>query len=185
MNKWLILLIPFLLCCSPKVVSYVNEKAAFKNYETFRIVSAKAESTNVTPENTQIFDLIKENILNQMERREYQLSNISPDLTLRYEVTSSARVETNTNRPSAFYPSYRIYSRTIYESIILIELINENKKLVWQGSYDLRQEKKEKKASRAIEKAVGHIFTTFPYKARSNQTFDELKTLEKKTKNKK
>lgn len=184
MKKWLVLLLPFLLCCSPKVVSYLNDKAAFKNYETYRIVSAKIESRNVTPDNTLIFDLIKENIQNQMEKRAYKLSNISPDLTLRYEITSSTRVETNTNNPSPFYPSFRINSRTIYESILLIELLDQNKKLVWQGSFDLSQERKEKKASRAIEKAVGYIFTTFPYKALSSNQFDELKTIEKKQKKK-
>ena len=176
MKKWLLLCL-IALGCNPKIVSYLNEKAPFDQFETYRLVSAKSDSKNITPENTQIFDLIKKNIHDQMSERSYQLSNVTPDLILRYEVLASTRVENNVNNPNRFYSPFQVNSRTIYESSLLLELLDQNKKLVWQGSYDLKQEKKEKKASRAIEKAVGYIFTTFPYKALSNQTFDELKTL--------
>ncbi|MEQ8904182.1 DUF4136 domain-containing protein [Ekhidna sp.] len=183
MNKWLLVSIILLSSCSPKVVSYLNTKAPFKQYETYRVVTAKADSKNITPENTLVFDLIKEHIHNQMRARDYEQSNVSPDLTLRYEVTSSTRVESNNTQNNPFYfQPYQITSRTIYESIILLELFDSNKKLVWQGSYDLRQEKKEKRVSRAIEKAIGYIFTTYPYKANSNQVDESLKTFEKKKK---
>jgi hypothetical protein len=183
MNKWSLVFIILLSGCNPKVVSYLNPKAQFKQFETYRIVTTKADSKNITPENTLVFDLIKENIHNQMNTRSYEQSNISPDLTLRYEVTSSARVESNNNQNSPFYyQPYQITSRTIYESIILLELFDAKQKLVWQGSYDLRQEKKEKRVSRAIEKAIGFIFTTYPYRAKSNQVDESLKTFEKKKK---
>lgn len=174
MRLWIITLL-LLTGCSQKIVSYVNEKAAFKSFESYRLVSAKSDSKNVTPENTLIFDLIKENIRSQMDRRDYKLSNVSPDLTLRYEVTSSTRVEnTNPGDPRFFNPAFPINTRTIYESIILLEIVDQKKKLVWQGSYDLRQLKKEKKASKAIEKSIGQVFTTYPYKALSGDIHDEL-----------
>lgn len=167
-----------LVGCSPKIVSYVNDKASFKEFETYHLVSAKAVSNNVAPENTLIFDLIKDNILQQMDRRDYKQSNVSPDMVLRYEITSSARVErNNTGDPRLFNRPFQLNSRTIYESIILLELLDANKKLIWQGSYDLKRQKKEKKASKAIEKAIGYIFTTYPYKALSGKEHEELKQL--------
>ena len=181
MKKWSLLFIIVTFGCNPKVVSYLNPKAKFGQYETYRIVSAKLESKNVTPENTLILDLIKENIHKQMQVRAYERSNISPDLTLRYEIASSTRVENRTSQNNPYYfPQYQINSRTIYESVLLLELLDTNQKLVWQGSYDLRQEKKEKKASRAIEKAVGYIFTTYPYRALSKDIDEALKTFDKK-----
>ena len=177
MKKWHILLLIFISACNPKVVSYVNQKAKFKDFETYRIVSAKADSKNVTPDNTLIFDLIKDNIHNQMKIRSYQPSNISPDLTLRYEVTSSTRVETNTNQMGPYsYP--QISTRTFYESVLLIELFDSNQKLVWQGSYDLKQMRKEKKTTIAIEKAIGYIFTSYPYRALSSKMDESLTTFE-------
>ncbi len=178
MRNWLLVLILIGGSCSPRIVSYVNLKAPFKSFETYRLVSAKLESKNVTPENTRIFDLIKENIHQEMSRRNYQTSNVSPDLLLRYEVTSNARVETSTVQDPFLFSPTQINSRTIYESVLLLELVDQNKKLVWQGSYDLRQQRKEKKMTRAIERAVGYIFTTYPYKAQSGNVIEELKSID-------
>ncbi|MEQ9468116.1 MAG: DUF4136 domain-containing protein [Ekhidna sp.] len=183
MKKWFAITLIVLTGCSPKVVSYLNPKAKFKTYETYRLVSAKLDSKNVTPENTLVFDHIKENIHSQMKTRGYQLSNVTPDLTLRYEVTSSTRVENNTSQNNFYsYPGYQITTRTIYESVLMVELLDTNNKLVWQGSYDLRQQRKEKKVPAAIEKAVGYIFTTYPYEALLNSPNEELRTLESKKK---
>lgn len=180
MKRWPLLLFILVTSCSPKVVSYVNERAHFSQFATYRLVSAKSESKNVTPENTTIFDLIKENIHQQMARRGYEESSVTPDLTLRYEVTSNTRVEINNSQVNPyFYQPFPITTRTIYQSILLLELFDSNKKLVWQGSYDLRQEKKEKKVAKAINRAVGYIFTTYPYRALSGEADESLKTIEK------
>ncbi|NQZ77401.1 MAG: DUF4136 domain-containing protein [Ekhidna sp.] len=177
MKNWFILLL-LLGGCSQKIVSYVNPKASFGSFETYRLVSAKAESKNVSPENTMVFDLIRENINRQMDIRSYKLSNVAPDLTLRYEITSSTRVENNNAAdPRFFNPGFNTNTRTIYESVILLELMDQKRKLVWQGSYDLKQQKKEKKASKAIEKAIGYTFTTYPYKALSKDVQENLKEL--------
>lgn len=175
MNKWILLALITLSGCSPRIVSYINSKAKFSQFETYRLVSTKAESKNITPESTLVFDLIKENIHREMSRRIYKQSNISPDLTLRYEVTASKRIEIDNNQVGPFYNPPT--SRTIYESILLVEIFDQGKKLVWQGSYDLGQQKKEKKVSKAIEKGVGYIFTTYPYNAKSGKEDEALKTL--------
>lgn len=181
MKKCAILLVVLVASCSPKVVSYLNPKSKFGRYETYRIVTTKAESKIVHPENTLIFDLIRENIQSEMDKRSYKLSNVSPDLTLRYEVTSSTRTETNTNQSSLYF-NPQVSSRVIYESVLIVELLNQNKKLVWQGSFDLSQQRREKKISAAIQKAVGHIFTTYPYRALTTREDESLKTFERKSK---
>ncbi|MEO9871304.1 DUF4136 domain-containing protein [Ekhidna sp.] len=180
MKKWFLILLA-VGACSPKIVSYVNSKADFKNFETYRLVSAKLESKNVTPESTLLLDQIKENIHNQMSKRNYQKSSVSPDLTLRYEISSSTRVESS-NQTSPYFSRNQFSSRTIYESVLLLELFDQKKKLVWQGSYDLKQERKEKKATRAIEKAVAYTFTSYPYNALSSQQDEALKIVVKKKK---
>ena len=186
MKKWMFILILACSACNPRIVSFVNSKAKFGSYETYRLVSAKTESKNVKPENNQIFDLIKQNIHAQMERRDYQLSNISPDLTLRYEVTSNTRVEiNNATQANPYYFQQPVTSRTIYESILLLELYDTKEKLVWQGSYDLKQERKEKKVAQTIERAVNYIYTTYPYRAKSSRVDESLKTIDKRKKKKK
>ncbi|WP_436516548.1 DUF4136 domain-containing protein [Ekhidna sp. To15] len=181
MKKWFFLTFVIIASCNPKVVSYVNSKANFSQFETYRLVTTKAESKTFTPENTLIFDLIKKSIRMEMDKRDYIVSNVSPDLTLRYEVTASTRFETNSNQVGPYYAP-QVNTRTIYESVLLMELYDSKKKLVWQGSYDLRQQKKEKKASKAIEKGVGHIFTSYPYRAKSAKIDEALKTIENKKK---
>lgn len=177
MKKWLALLLVILASCSPKTVSYVNTKARFGDYETYRIVTAKAESENLDASNNQVLDMIKANIREQMKLRDYVESNIDPDLVLRYEITSSTRTETRSSSTYLYTP--RLDIRTIHESILLLELLNRNNKLVWQGSYDLKQEKKEQKTSRAIKNGIGYIFTTYPYRAKTRQPDEALTTFEK------
>lgn len=177
-NRFFLIFLAF-SACTPRIVSYVNPKAKFAQFETYRIVTTKAVSKVVNAENTLVLDLIKESIQNEMTRRSYEISSITPDLTLRYELTSSTRVENNTNQIGPYYQP-QVNTRTIYESVLLIELYNQKKKLVWQGSYDLGQQRKEKKASKAIEKGVGHIFTTYPYRAKSSEVDESLQTLQNK-----
>ena len=185
MKKWMLILILATSACNPRVISFVNSKAKFGSYETYRLVSAKTESQNVKPENNQIFDLIKQNIHDQMEKRDYKLSNISPDLTLRYEVSSNTRVEiNNATQTNPYYLQQPVTSRTIYQSILLLELYDTRNKLVWQGSYDLKQEKKEKKVAQTIERAVNYIYTSYPYRAKSSRMDESLKTFDKKKKKK-
>ena len=124
------LLLLVTISCSPRIVSYVNPKSKFKSFESYRLVSSQLSSKNVNPENSLIFDLIKENIHNEMDRRKYKTSNISPDLLLRYEITSNTRVQTNTTQDPFLITPTQVNSRLIYESVLLLELYDQNKKLI-------------------------------------------------------
>lgn len=185
MKKWLFLIsILLLFGCSPKAISYLNTEAEFDEFTSFRVVSVKLEGRKVEPESTKLFEDIKTQIISQMKARSYEQSSISPDLTLRYELSSTTRTEQNSNsnnfNNTFGYPNYSSSSRNIYESILLLELYDSEKKLVWQGSYDLKQEKKVQKASVAIKNAVDIIFTSYPYKAGSKEIHQELTSTKKK-----
>lgn len=165
-----------LLGCSQKIVSYINTSATFDQFQTYRIVSPRLN--NQANESALAYKHLVSNIEKAMTKRDYQKSSIVPDLTLRYELTASTNVETTTTR-SPIYPVYRIDSRTIHQAIILLELTDQNKKLVWQGSYDLKQEKNEKKIEKVIEKAIEKIFTTYPYRALEKHPDPTLTNLKK------
>lgn len=185
MIKWLSLFLIFsLFSCSPKVISYLDSDANFANFNSFRIVSAKLEGRKVEAESMKMFNEIKLEIVNQMLDRSYSQSNITPDLTLRYELNSSTRsMQSNDNNDfnnPIGYPNFSPTRRTIYESIILLEIYDANKKLVWQGSYDLKNEKKEQKASKVIKNAIEQIFTTYPYVAGNREIQQELTSTKKK-----
>jgi len=168
-----------LVGCNQRVVTYLNPKSNFGSFESYRVVSPKLDNSKLNKESNLVYDLIKEGIALEMAKRNYEKSTVSPDLTLRYELTSSTRVQTSTNQ-SPFSPFYQVNSRTIHEAVLLLELYNEQKKLVWQGSYDLQQERKEKRVRKVIENAIGRIFTTYPYKALQKEPDPTLSKFEKR-----
>lgn len=184
MKKWLIPVLSVLIIgCNPKVVSYQNPKASYSTFETYRVVSPKIDNNQIDKETVTIFNTIRGTIEGQMSKRGYSLSSISPDLTLRYELTSGTRVQTSTQQ-SPFFRAPMVNSQTIIESFLLLELYNQKQKLVWQGSYDLKQERKERKATIVVENAIARIFTTYPYKALESQPDPSLTIYEKKKKKK-
>ena len=163
-NRLFILIISFLISCSPNVVTFTNPKARFQNFSSYRIVNVKIGKRKLPPEATELLGDIESRIKMEMEeRRNYVSSNIDPDLILRYELVSNTRTDQSNTRNSIFFdPSFN--TRVVYESVILIELL-ENKRLVWQGSYDLTQSRREARNENTINKAISLIFTTYPYKA--------------------
>ena len=179
MLKWTsIVLIVLISGCSQRIVSYSNPKANYQSFETYRMINPKLDN-KLGEETSYGYELIKAQIKAEMERRGYQESSVAPDLILRYEITSSTRVQTTTSQ-SVFFPVFQVNSQTIHEGVLLLELNDENRKLVWQGSYDLNQERREKQIKRVIENAVGRIFTTYPYRARQRKPDEELAEFKKK-----
>jgi len=173
-----LLFVSTLISCNPKVVTYTNPKARFQNFSSYQIVNVKIGKRKLPPEATELLGFIESQIKLEMEeRRNYAPSNIDPDLVLRYELVSNTRTERNTNNSIFYSPSFS--SNVIYESVILIELLN-NKRLVWQGSYDLTQSRRETKNENAVKKAIGFIFTTYPYLAGKAVPDPTLTTKKKK-----
>ena len=180
MNKYLIALaIVPLFGCSSKVVSYVNSKSNFKSFATYRMVNPKVDKSQLADDSNLVFQTIKSAISEEMSKRSYKPSAVSPDLTLRYELASTTRVQTNAVR-DPFNPFSQFTSNTIHEAVLLLELYDIKKKLIWQGSYDLRQERREKRMTKVINNAVAKIFTSYPYKANDHRPDPSLMEFKKK-----
>lgn len=167
------------LGCSPRIVSYTNSNANFRGFETYLMINPKLDS-KIGNETSVGYELIKEEIRKEMKIRGYEESTVAPDLILRYEVSSSTRVQTSTSQ-SFFNPVYQINTRTIHEGVLLLELKDQRKKLVWQGSYDLNNERKEKRIKKVLENAVGRIFTSYPYRAAQKDPDEDLSEFKKKS----
>lgn len=170
--------------CSQKVVSFLDDAARFETFESYRIVSASISSEKQNSSETAIYNIIIAELSKEMDKRNYELSSVDPDLTLRYELASVVNTPTNTNRISPFNLSPQLSSRTIYEYVLLLELKDDKNKLVWQGSYDLNQQRKETKTAKVFQKAIGETFTTYPYEAANAAKQERLMKVEKKEKNK-
>lgn len=148
-------------------MTYFNEEVKFQNFSTYRILSTKVDRTNLSKKGYIILDLLEFSIREKMRVRGYQESNLSPDLILRYEISTN-QYATNTNS-SPFTPN------TSMKSIILLDLTDaEKKKMFWQSSYDLKQQQKKHKKEHATEDAISEIFYSFPYRAGQSEMDPKL-----------
>ncbi len=166
------LFIAFLISasCTPKAITYLNEQVPFQTYNTYRILNTKLDRTNLSKEGRNIIDVLEFSIRKKMNDRGYQESNLSPDLILRYEISTN-RYTTSSSKASPFTPT--VSTKTYMESIILLDLTDtKKKKMFWQSSYDLKQQRKMIKKEQATEDAISEIFYSFPYRA-SQRKIDE------------
>lgn len=175
MTKWLFCLLALLLFqCSPKVVNFTNPKIDFSQFKTFRVINYKTDNSQLSHNNRPIYQLLESQISSEMNRREYALSNINPDLLVRYELISNQ----NTQTQSSNYGYYTIPMMTISHfitSVLLVELIDiETKTIVWQASVDLNQLNRNSDHQKIIESAVRHIFNTYLRMAGTNNEYQNL-----------
>ena len=170
--KQLSILILISFSCAPKAITYLNEEAKFQNFQTYRILNTKLDRTNLSKDGRDILDLLELSIRAKMKERGYQESNLSPDLILRYEISTNRNTSSNADS-NPFTPS--VSNRTYMESIILIELSDAHpKKMFWQSSFDLKQQKKELRREQATEDAISEIFYSFPFRAGQRKTDPKL-----------
>lgn len=174
-NHYLIILCLLSFGCStPKVVKYLDSDLDFSQYQTYRLINYKSEDKSYDEEGLALFMQIEEAINNNMQEKGYEPTS-KADLVARYEIVSTTATENNRgydpygyNR--SYYDPYRTWNNRKYiEGVILIELRDKKrKKLVWQGSLDLKYAKKEE-PKETLTKAINHIFDTYPYRAGSNE----------------
>ncbi len=180
--KYRLLLLMFvaLTACNPRVITFLNPKATFENFQNYHLVNVKISKRKLPPEASQLLGVLEAHIKYQMEtQRGYRPSNSNPDLVLRYELVSSARTDTETNPVAYNQFPMATGNRVVYESVILLELYH-NKALVWQGSYDLTHSRKKDRNESTIKKVIDFIFTTYPYRAGNGQPDSSLTVKKKK-----
>ena len=174
------LLVSMLSCKSTqRVVKYVNENADFENYHTFSLVHYKTGKKELTDQGKSFLNEIESEITGIMEERGYQKAS-KGDLILRYETISG--INTTTNAPN-YYGNPYLYdpydpmnqrrTQKHLVGLLLIELKDsETKKLVWQGSVDLKYSNDEAANRDLVVDSIHRIFSTYPYKAGSKQPLD-------------
>ncbi len=179
MKFQLLLTVILFSSCTPKIVHYLNDEAKFKDLNTYRLVNIKIDKDNLSAAAAQFLNQIESRIHYQMEnKRSYEASNINPDLILRYEFISNTNAQfTQTNNLFFQFPSNNF--QIIYESVILLELL-QNNKLVWQGSFDMRQSGRKEKINQRINNAIDWIFTTYPHQAGNSEIDPNLTRINKK-----
>lgn len=166
-----IILLFFLISCSPKVISYVSERASFSQYNTYYLLNTKktgsASGDDITPR-------LEQAIKSNMGYRGYEEDLEMPDLLLRYELISSTRSEVNvTGSPYSYVGN--ISYRTFNESILLLELKDrKTDKLVWQASIDMRDHSDIRKKKDPLRSAVNKLFETYLYRAGQAQKDETL-----------
>ena len=154
----------FFCFCSPRVIQYQNEKANFVNYRSFYILNSKSDHLNVA-ESNEVNNRIKPFIIDEMNRRGYEIDSENPDLILRFEIIYGSE-NTNNSNLSGFNMVY--YPRTSNNIVgaVLIELIDNNtNKLVWQSSIDADNAMKKRKEKDPFKKLVIRLFNTYLYQA--------------------
>ena len=160
--KQLSILLLVTFSCAPKAITYFHEETDFRNFQTYRILNTKLDRTNLSKDGRDILDLLEFSIREKMKERGYQESNLSPDLILRYDISTNPNAPSNRNNESSRSVDNRIY----LESIILVELSKTRpKKMFWQSSYDLKEQRRELRHEQATEDAISEIFYSFPYRA--------------------
>lgn len=163
---WLLFAFIGFVSCSPKPLSYLNEKGVpLQHFQTYRLLNTKVERTNLSKDGREILSILEESIREKMAERGYEESNLEPDLILRYEITTNQQMETSTSA-GPFGPP--VTSRTYMESLIIVDLMDASKrKMFWQSSFDLRKQTKDLRQEQATEFAVSEIFYSYPYRAGS------------------
>lgn len=179
MKYFLILLTSLLLSCSPKVIHFINDSAPFAKYKSYAVINTKSNNTTKSSDTNDLFEIIEESIVSQMNRRGYIGPKSVSDVVIRYELIRSKKTVINNVNPIAAQDLNFIapLSTTSYiEGVLLVEMIDiSSKKTVWQASLDLGENKRRQGDKETIDMAVSKIFDTFLYKAGSNQINEAIK----------
>ena len=168
----------FLVACSASnVIQYLDEEANFKDYHSFKIINYKNDNKAYSAEGNAFVDSVEFYINGQMKHRAYEEA-VRPDLMVRYELISGVESEVDYGNSnfyggrtfySPFYDPYYYGPRETrhIEGILLLEIKErKTKKLVWQGSLDLKYSKKKKDSNLGLmQDAIITIFETYPYMA--------------------
>ena len=123
--------------CATKVVSIYNSDIANNKPNTFLIIPA-SESTSLSADNKKLDSKLLTVIRNGLELKGLKDSAI-PDLYVSYIIsvhTSSETQQDSYSRYNRYYYSYpyNYSTRNYKEGVLIIDIKNDDGKLIWQGS---------------------------------------------------
>ena len=136
-NYLLVIIILMLSGCAPKIVGIYNYSAINKTPATY-IVHPPDKYASLSIDNQRIDSLLQVVISNSLELKGLRQSSL-PDLNVSYIInvhTSSVTQQDNYNPYNRYnYDYYYNYSTRNYkEGVLIIDIKNDDKILVWQGS---------------------------------------------------
>lgn len=170
----------------PHVKADYDHATNFAAYKTFAIVSPPGTEIDGYP--AEITDTFRKAVRAEMEKRGYKYSESNPDLLVNFSAMLAKKTghDTLDKQEVGYYgyrqgervPVYKTWSTYTYdkgtkeyvEGTLNIELIDAKaKQLVWEGVAIGEVRSKTLKAedpSPQIEKAIGHVFAKYPFKAK-------------------
>ncbi|WP_420581463.1 DUF4136 domain-containing protein [Reichenbachiella sp.] len=170
LTSWLFILFVLQSCSSPKVIKFLNTDLDYSQYHTYRLIHYKSDDKSYAAEGMTFYTEIENAIEQNMATKGYQPAD-RPDLITRYEIVSTTATETRNQNYDPYRYNYYIPPTTkkYTEGIVLIELRDrKRKKLVWQGSLDLKYTMKGG-AKLNLLTSINRIFESYPYQAGSNK----------------
>ena len=161
----------FISCGPVKVVSYQTPNTDFSQYSSYGILSNENFSANNIKER----DKLEGAIINEMDDRGFLFAE-KPDLLIDYQIIIGS--ETRIRNDQQFFPYYGSFYRfntvnvdRYNEGILLIE-VRQNKKILWQGSLDLKYNSRSKR-KKDVHELIGLIFDEFPTPRRNPENPNE------------
>jgi len=142
----LVIFIYLLSGCATKVVSIYNYDIANNKPNTFLIIPA-SESASLSDDNKKLDKNLHAIISNGLELKGLKNSAI-PDLYVSYIIsvhTSSETQQDNYSRYNRYYYSdpFNYSTRNYKEGVLIIDVKNDDGKLIWQGSKTFRIRSKQ------------------------------------------
>lgn len=125
----------FARCTASKVVSFYIEDENNIHFQTFSFY--KRDIKNLSPEQARLDSLLEQTITEGLKAKGYS-KRYPSDVYVSLSITSSNTSSSDVNSPSyyrrTYYPYYDVNITQYKEGVFLIEIHNQNDKLIWQGS---------------------------------------------------
>ena len=129
-------------CSSSKVVSFYVESESQVKFKTFSFY--KRNTSNLNARQIRLDSLIENIISDKLKSKGYLLSYPS-EAYVSFQITASNTSTSEVNNPyyyrRTYYPYYNndVTVTQYKEGVFLIELYDQNDKLIWQGSKSFKE----------------------------------------------
>jgi len=177
----LLILLIALGCKSTEVQSFYNESVDFGQFYTFKIINPLHRGNDFSEKGIEATENIENSIAHEMELKQYRYGTRA-DLVVNYQIILDDKIEYRVNDYYSPYsyrysgypydPYYSVSKKHFKEGVFMIEIKDQrNRKLLWQGSLDLKINKKYLKDSKSIiSETVALILKDYPFVAGKSES---------------
>jgi len=177
----LLILVIALGCKSIEVQSFYNESVDFGQFYTYKIINPLHRGDDFSEKGYEATENIENSIAQEMELKQYRYG-ARADLVVSYQIILDDKIEYRVNDYYSPYsyrysgypydPYYSVSKKHFKEGVFMIEIKDQrNRKLFWQGSLDLKINKKYLKDSKSIiSETVSLILKDYPFVAGKSES---------------